>query len=680
LAKDLGPYMGGRLTGVVPDDKDPDKLVICSPGGGVWTTVDNGKNWKLLWKGLNDPSIFHIEWDIYNTNRLYAISPSTLFACDNPFGAEPTWIELAGGTANGQVPMPPNRGHTFDNPVAFQQLDFGNNKRAIIWARTGDGLYYSFDGKTFKTHAPVTNKTDKPEAYIVSIGADGNNVVYFGTQMSLQQSPSIYRSTAAWKDGKPTLTWEKINKGIELGNQIIDFEWLADAKKLAVLTSDGSALVYLMSPGGSEWAKTQTPVPQRSWSTSCITDLGGNSFIIGTLLPYVTHDLGKTWKDLWKNYDHADTRAITVKHFPALKKTYAWRTTDGFDNQTQPYGTRGNIVRWELKADTTGTNFQYIPVVGVGALQSQNGLMVVTSSGKKRYVTGSYDNGSVIMDEGSDWTLKGAPGGTGCGDDWSIVAAPSDPNRVYVRTCDRSFVTTDNFQSAKTPTDIKWKVLNGNYALNLAPPSRLSNGMTSVHPKNKDEVYFACLFDVARSSDGGKSFTLTRLPSEPQLMCVHTTEKELLAGTIDKGIYISTDKGKTWKEFGLNKEGIRYVGNITKSMYKGGTYYAATSNGLYRKYPKENWKLVTVKGRPVTDVVFRPGCEQYVWVASGYNPNGSHKGELMLSNNYGDTWRTIYDEGVPITDLSLTMGKTPYLIIASYGRGLQSIELAETCK
>ncbi len=677
IAKELGPFVGGRFTGIAPDHEDPNKLAISSPGGGVWVTVDNGANWTSIFKGLNDPSVHSIEWDIVDKKRLYAITPSTLFACDNPFGESPEWIELAGGTNKNQIPII-DFYLGYENYSAFKQLDFGNQKRAIIWARQGTGIYYSFDGKKFEHHTPITTDISKEEAFITTIGADENNVVYFATTNKINASPPpIYKSSDIWKYKSPSLKWKKVNRGMGIDLKAIDFEWLSDVKKLALLTQGQhrnitGSHVFLFNQNTNTWETTKTSIQSASWATSCITDLGDSSFILGTVFKYQTDNLGRTWEEKGKGDEHADTRIIIKQYYPKLSKTFVWSATDGF-NGTQDLGSIGNLMRWELNNKKEEKNFQYISVTGAGALQAHCGVMVYTSKGKRRYLVGSLDNGNLLLDENNQW--ERGFNNSGCGDTWSAVVAPSDSNRVYLRYCSRVFTVIDNFKSASTSKQIKYQYLNKDESLNLSAPHILSNGMTAVHPKNKDKVYLATSSTIAISNDGGKKFKFSKLPNDAQPICTYVTEKELYAGSAKKGIFISYNDGKSWKEFGLKNTLNIY--NITKSKYKGGTLYAATSDGLYRKYPNEDWKLTTVKGTVVSDVVVRPGRENFVWISLGYTGVESQKGGILISNNYGDSWRTLYEEGVPISDLSLTMGTTPKLIVSTYGRGLKSIDLSK---
>ena len=58
LGEEIGPYFGGRLTGIVPANDDPNKLIVCGPGGGLWKTTNNGKTWEDLPLGLNDQTVY----------------------------------------------------------------------------------------------------------------------------------------------------------------------------------------------------------------------------------------------------------------------------------------------------------------------------------------------------------------------------------------------------------------------------------------------------------------------------------------------------------------------------------------------------------------------------------------------------------------------------------------------
>src|SRR5438105_1629318 len=49
VARSIGPAaMGGRITSLSIDDKNPSLQYAAAASGGIWKTTDNGKNWKCV--------------------------------------------------------------------------------------------------------------------------------------------------------------------------------------------------------------------------------------------------------------------------------------------------------------------------------------------------------------------------------------------------------------------------------------------------------------------------------------------------------------------------------------------------------------------------------------------------------------------------------------------------------
>src|ERR1019366_2520196 len=80
-----GPAYGGRLSAIVaaPGSRGA-VLLVSSPGGGVWRSMDGGATWTLpITSGMADDNIVHLEWDAAAPNRLYALSYNALYASTN---------------------------------------------------------------------------------------------------------------------------------------------------------------------------------------------------------------------------------------------------------------------------------------------------------------------------------------------------------------------------------------------------------------------------------------------------------------------------------------------------------------------------------------------------------------------------------------------------------------------
>ena len=73
--EDRGPSIGGRLDAIfVRQVGAQRRILVGSPGGGVWRSDDNGANWYSASAGLTELTVTHIEADLLDPLRIYALT------------------------------------------------------------------------------------------------------------------------------------------------------------------------------------------------------------------------------------------------------------------------------------------------------------------------------------------------------------------------------------------------------------------------------------------------------------------------------------------------------------------------------------------------------------------------------------------------------------------------------
>jgi photosystem II stability/assembly factor-like uncharacterized protein len=265
----------------------------------------------------------------------------------------------------------------------------------------------------------------------------------------------------------------------------------------------------------------------------------------------------------------------------------------------------------------------------------------------------------------------------GCGDYASLVFAPSDPNRAYARTCSNSVARTDNAVSAASCSGVAWTEVTPTAGLN--PPALWTRAMTAVHPTNPDRVYFARARDVAVSIDAGNTLTPSAFfpgdGAQPVSVYVDAAGT-IYAGTLEHGAFTSTDDGASWTPWALNSPAPRAVMNIAYSSAAGGTFFLATTDGLYRLLPGGTWTQLSPGGAgyTVSDVEVDPGCPTRVYAALGFVGSlGVHRGGVLVSTDNGTTWSSITSgltlHQAPIPDIQVDPSDSRYLYAAVYGQG-----------
>ncbi len=671
----LGPNIGGRLSSIAPYSVDANTLLVGSPGGGVWLTGNNGNSWyPTLNKGLSDFNVVHLEWDLVNPYRLYALTYSGLYASTS-FGD--TWTDLTKLGGHPAPLMPEAGGHVTD-PKAFVQLQFAWNQCAVLCAPPCSGLYYSFNGFNFTQSWPFKGGSANPDNCIQAIAADAaTGYIYYSAITTNGRPPHLFRSSCPWTYNNPCLTWVGANVGLPAGYQVTAIASGPSPNVLAVAVWSGDASEVYTSTNGQTWTPTKSQPSGKNWDPRALISPAPNQLLLGAAHSFQSTDWGNNWNDFADGSQHDDTRSFYYGNFSG--HGYLWLTTDG----ASASGNQGNIVRYNFTPGSNASGGNRIPNAGLNVYQPY--FMTATApyyATRRRIFLGAEDNGILASDDnGAHWTTDGTPS-AGCLDYPCLVFAHSNPDRGYARTCEKDrFYRTDNAFSASTCGDVSWQTITP-ATLNY-PPQFWTHQMAAVDQLNQDHVCFANDLTVAISSDGGNTWTAHTLPNNAIPVCVYYDNFGLLyAGTLDQGAFKSVDDGYTWTPFGLNTHSPRAILKITHSYAGPGTdtYYLATTSGLYRQYFGGPW---TFQSGPdpsyiVSDVEVDPNNPARVCIGLGFGGSyGQQRGGVAYSVDHADSF-TIISAGMPLDNCPITSVQfdpidTTLVHVASYGLGAWNV-------
>jgi len=639
-----GPAVGGRLSAIVASPSAPNTLLVASPGGGVWRTTNNGTSWAVPANyALGDFSIVHMEWDRFHSGRLYASTYSDLLATTD-LGDH--WQNL---TNNGGKPAPlmPPTPHVAD-PHPFAQLAYTSSSGTVFWAKPCSGIYYSNDGTTFTQMWPFSGGSSNLDNCVSAIAADGATkrvyIVTLADTLSAVTAPHVFQSNCAWSAATPCTGFVAASTGLPAPGRTDAITWAGTSGRLAATVySGGTYKTYATTNGGASWTGMAGQISGSFWDVrSLVNPGGGNQLILGGSLPYMTLDFGATsWTQLpLPSGTHPDFRAF---HWSG---GYLWAVDDGAMS-----GGYANIVRWSFTPGSAPNSPVPIPVAGIKAWQPfYNAVTGQVGQTRRRMLIGAIDNGALCSDNGGvSWTTSGAAPGGGCGDLVSLVIAPSNPNRAYSISCAPDmFYRTDALFTAATCGDLasQWTSVSpsgGVYASNVV----WTRALMAVHPTLPNTIAVArSNGTVGVSTTAGASLSTHSLPGGARPVSVfYDNAGALYAGTLDHGIYKSTDGGSTWLAFGLSSPAPKLVMNMAWTSAGGGagTYFAATTNGLYRLLPGSTWTLVTAgQGYTVNDVEVDRHCPTRIYAALGFIATlGSHRGGVRMSSDNGSTWTSI---------------------------------------
>jgi hypothetical protein len=315
-----------------------------------------------------------------------------------------------------------------------------------------------------------------------------------------------------------------------------------------------------------------------------------------------------------------------------------------------------------------------------------------------RSLLGSHDNGNYCADGyGGRWTFPQV-----FGDGASLVFAPSDPNRFYARG-----IGPTQFVSASNAADmaggscdaIQWRPgtvipIASRYTDEL--PFLWVRAMTAVHPADPNLVYLARPYDFAAgqydNDSGNLQITLEMmLPrnARPVSVFVHPIPPyDIYVGTLGAGAYVSRDGGRHFTDWALNTcppdcpvptavMGIAWTPIDSVPGSEVGTFFLATTNGLYQKTTDSEWTRVEGDGSYTASTVTIDwqNCPNRVNTGWGYvGVLGRHRGGVSVRHVLDETSVSITAgldiHGSPITDLQVDpVHPKRYLHAATFGRG-----------
>lgn len=667
--KQLGPVLSGQVSGIIASPTDPDLLIASSPGGGIWRSSNGGQSWtQTASQVLPDNMVLKLEWDKVPNGRIYAITYSDLYMSAD-FGT--TWKNITGSGGIPAMPLPA----TSLDPAPFAQLLYPGGGRTIFWSKPGYGIYYSNDGISFKQHFPFPGGASNADNIINCIVADdATGRIYFAPlEKNVADIPKLFRSACSWTLNQPCLSWEPANTGLQKKTRIANMLWAKAANRLMLSLSDqASGLSYLYtSTNGLNWTPCINQPPMGSYPIRLLA-ISENLIIAGGISIIASADFGKTWSDIYFSPLHPDIRSLYYASYPS--GGFLWAGTDGVSS-----GFYIALARWKCDGKNIPTNPVKISTTGISTWQTYyvNVVSQKNNPGKKRIFAGAQDNGSMATDdEGINWkTLKQKDG---CADKIALAIATANPDIAYAISCDGSVIgKTMNAASAATVDDITWN----NIAVPVSPAGEHWNNSTiSISPADANRIFLASRFGkIVISTTGGNSWYTSTLPDNAKPVCIMVNkDQSVLTGTIEKGIYRSTDQGLTWKPFGLNSGFNGTVLKLTYSTAAGGTYFAATSKGLYRKLPGGDFQFMPGAGSAdyaISDVEVDPLCPSRVYIAKGaWHHVLYHRGGVLFSQDNGNSFKSISIGAtvhqVPVSDIVIDPVQPRYLYVATYGTGI----------
>lgn len=566
----------GRITSIGIDPLNTDHIIVGSPTGGIWRTLDGGLTWSPLTDDFSTVDVYALEISPWNSNDyLWGSTHGRIY---RSIDGGSTWTATNNVSGSGQV-------------IRIQHHPVHPN---VVYAVSeSNGLFRSTDGGT--TWSPVAGVSGSNiDGYDIEFKPDDPSVIYFsGTRfyrstdggVSFQEIGGFNTSGTACKMIAVTPANPNRVYVLESRDDVFGGFYRSDNSGSSFTKFvDGDTINYFgYSATGSDsygQAPRDMDVAAHPFHADQVHIAGINmwkSINGGQSFSLTAHWVPKTAASLGVGYVHAD---VDILRFVG-NRLYVG-TDGGFFISDDGAGTfvnrtDGLCIREFYRIGVSKTN----PDVVTGGSQD-NGTSVMRgidrfwfdwlgADGMETFVDWSNDkilygttqNGSMYRsnDQGDSYVSIMKPPGVGNGA-WitPFEQDPQVPTTVYVAFADiwRSTTGGGNW--------VKISNFNDGSFMHL-----------KIAPTNNQRLYAARGARLFTTSDGGQSWVeITERPwgknTYINFIAVHPQWAERLLVVTAHAVYHSTNAGLTWE-------------NITSGLPSGTKYCAAWEdtgkNGIY---------------------------------------------------------------------------------------------------
>lgn len=671
------PIASGRVTSIAIDPGNSDIAYIGAAHGGVWKTVDAGRNWKPLTDHQISLAIGSLAIDPSNSQTVYAGTGEENFSLDSYFGvgilksidAGRTWTLAGtqfGTTAEGRVgaQIGALAIHPKNGRILLATVNRVSNEKSGVYRSTDAGLSWQHVLGGAPGSSVLFNPQDPRIAYAGLGGQDAND------------QNGIYKSS----DGG--LTWKRIVAGIP-GQGVGRVSLAIAASKPDVLyaaianpDSNDPLGVFKTVDGGQHWTSANTPSYcfGTCWYANSIAVSPENPDIavVGGLQLYITGDGGESWLNVTQgangNSIHWDIHALVF----AQSGGRMFIGTDGGPYRADDIGSLHlRDIGWHNLNET------------LSITQFHAGCSAQTD-GADFIICGTQDNGTQLFSGGFYWRMI-------AGGDGGFTAL--DPARSSVFYFSFAGMVGVNKSS---PFTLYKGFLGVNTGLEKVDTDDCYVPPLAIDPANPQRLYMGCR-RIYRTDDGGGLWSEAgpQLRSRPgaspdegppiytYIAVAPSSSSRVYAAVSDGRVHVSGNatapNGVVWESrgSGLPRRPVAWIAvdaassDIAVAALQGFSGDADKQGHVFRTVNAgRDWADISgnLPDIPANTVIFDPGAPQTLFLGTDIG--------VFQTTNGGVTWMPV-GTGLPrcpVVDLKLHAGGR-LLRAATYGRGMWELKL-----
>lgn len=686
--RSVGPALtSGRISDIAVNTKNPFEYYVAVASGGVWKTSNWGLNYTPVFDSEDSYSIGCVTIDPNNPNVIWVGTGENNNQRSVPYG-DGVYKSEDGGKSwkNMGLKKSEHIGNIIVHPKNSDIIYV--SAYGPLWKKGGDrGLYKSVDGgKNWDRILYVDEHTGVNE---IHMDPKNPNILYAASHQRRRHvytyvgggpGSGLYKSTDAGK------SWKKINKGlpsVELGRIGLDISPVDNNVIYAIVeAAERKGGFYKSTNMGESWEKQSDKYTSGNYYQEIFADpIDLETVYVMDTWMSVTHDGGKTFKNVGEDFKHVDNHAMWIN--PTNNKHWLVGCDGGI------YETFDAAKNWDFKKNLPITQFYKVAVDNAKPFYNiYGGTQDNFSIGGPSRVNNSHGISN------QDWFI------THGGDGFESQVDPENPNIVYAQSQYGWLVRYDKLSGEEVgikPVPRKGEL---SYKWNWDAPLAVS------HHKN-GRIYFAAN-KVFRSDDYGNSWNVisddlsrkidrNKLKVYDRVLSIDAVEKNgatspygtivafsespinedlLVIGTDDGLVQITENGGSTWKKID-NIPGApiqSYVNSVYLSQHDENLIYVAFNHHKYGDFKPYIFKSKD-RGNTwnsITNNLPERGSV-YAIEEDHEDPGlifcGTEFG-VFFSPNYGERWKKL-SSGLPtiaVRDIAIQRDMDD-IVLGTFGRG-----------